>query len=304
MLTRYAHQGVVWIDLERPTIEEVEALANELRLGPYFERELLTPTLKPRVDLFPDFVYTVLHFPSSRDTRGRLETHEVDLVVTQSMVLTIHYESVPAILDFARSFEASMLLKRKGTELHSGHVLFELSTRLYQSAEDELDAIESSVNAIEKSIFEKHARILVRPISELTREVLSHKRIVVSQDEVLREFEKAAASLFGDEYRSFVSSMSSLQYRVSMRAQTLLDTLAELRDTNDALLSTRQNEIMKNLTVMASIMLPLSLVASLFGMNTVNNPVVGSPFDFWIIIFVMTVMGGATMLYFKLKKWF
>lgn len=304
MLTRYDHHGAVWIDVERPTLEEVEALVDELQLGPFVERELLSPTLKPRVDLLPTFVYAVLHFPSSRDTRGRLSTHEVDLIITKNAVVTVHYESVPAILDFARSFEASMLLKRARTELHSGHLLFELSTRLYQSVEDELDSIEDSVNAIEKSIFSQQTLSLVRPISELTREVLSHKRIVANQDEILRELEKAAAALFGEEYRGFVSSMSSLQYRVSARAQMLLDALAELRDTNDALLSTRQNEIMKNLTVMASVMLPLSLIASIFGMNTEHNPIVGSPVDFWAIVSGMAVIGVFTVLYFKLKRWF
>ncbi len=304
MLTRYDHHGAVWIDLERPTLEEVETLASEMSLGAFVERELLSPTPKPRVDLLPTCIYAVLHFPSSRDTRGKLSTHEVDLVITKNTVVTVHYESVPAILDFASSFEASMLLKRASTSLHSGHLLFELSTRLYQSVEDELDSIEESVNGIEKSIFSEQTLSLVRPISELTREVLNHKRIVANQDEILRELEKAVSVLLGDEYRGFVSSMSSLQYRVSARAQMLLDALAELRDTNDALLSTRQNEIMKNLTVVASIMLPLSLVASIFGMNTQHNPIVGSPIDFWIIVFGMALIAVCAILYFKLKRWF
>lgn len=304
MLTRFDHRGALWIDVERPTIEEVEALVDEFNLGPFIEQELISPTVKPRIDLFPNFVYTVLHFPSSRDTHGRLETHEVDLILMKDVVISVHYESVPAILDFARSFEASMLLKRGTSSLHSGHILFELSTRLYQSVEDELDAIEDSVAAIETSIFEERARHLVRPLSELTREVLSHKRIILNQDEILREFEQASVVLFGDEFKSFISSMSALQFRVSSRAQTLLEVLASLQDTNSALLSTRQNEIMKNLTVMASVILPLSLVASIFGMNTEHNPIVGSPLDFWAVIAIMAVMGFVTFLYFKFKRWF
>jgi magnesium transporter len=304
MLTRYDHRGVVWIDLERPTIEEVESLVEEFALGPFLEQELLSPTMKPRIDLFPNFLYVVLHFPASRDTHGKLVTHEVDLVVLKDTVVTVHYESVPAILDFARSFEASMLLTRPSATLHAGHVLFELSTRLYQSVEDELDAIEDSVTAIEGAIFTARARELVRPLSELNREVLSHKRVIVNQDDVLHEFEQAGTALFGDEFKSFVSSMSTLQFRVSSRAQMLLETLAELRDTNAALLTTRQNEIMKNLTVMTFVMLPLSLLVSLFSMNTANTPIVGSPHDFWVVVFIMAALGSVALLYFKLKKWF
>lgn len=304
MLTRYDHRGALWIDLERPTIDEVEALADELSFGPFVEQELLSPTAKPRIDLFPNFIYTVLHFPASRDTHGRLSTHEVDLVITKDMVLTVHYESVPAILDFARSFEASMLLKKSNVTLHSGHILFELSTRLYQSVEDELDAIEDSVTGIEQAIFTNREREMVKPISNLTREVLNHKRIITSQDQVLHEFETAASSLFGEDYKSYISSMTALQFRVSSRAQMLLDTLAALRDTNNALLTSKQNETVKNLTIVASVLLPMSLIASLFGMNTEHNPIAGSPMDFWIVVGLVAIFGGLTYAFFRLRKWF
>ena len=304
MLTRFDHRGALWIDLERPTVEEVEALSEEFNLGPFVEQELLSPTQKPRIDLFPNFIYTVLHFPASRDTRGSLETHEVDMVITKDMILTVHYESVPAILDFSRSFEAAMLLKRGSDILHSGHIIFELSTRLYQSVEDELDAIADSVESIESTLFKSKEKEMVKPISILTREVLGHKRIIASQDEILREFEKASAALFGEDFRSYTSSMATLHFRVLTRSQMLMDTLAELRDTNTALLSTRQNEIMKNLTVMASVILPLSLVASLFGMNTVNNPIIGMPFDFWVITGLLAMIGTFGFLYFRFKEWF
>lgn len=304
MLTRYEHKGTVWIDCERPTVEEIESLVEEFQLGAFVERELLSPSPKPRIDLFPNFIYTVLHFPASRDTRGTLQSREVDLIILKSAVITVHYESVPAIHDFARSFESSLLMKRAVKELHSGHIVFELSSRLYRAVEDELDASEDAVNKIESDIFSRRERELVRPISELTREVLNHKRTIAGQDDVLRELEIAATSLFGSEYKAFVASMSALQFRVSTRAQLLLDVLRALADTNNALLSTRQNEIMKNLTVMASIMLPLSLVSSLFGMNTVDNPIVGSPNDFWIILLILAAVGVVCACYFWIKRWF
>lgn len=304
MLTRYDHRGALWIDIERPTIDEVEALTEEFNLGPFVEQELLSPTSKPRIDLFPSFVYLVLHFPASRDTRGKLETHEVDLVITKDMVLSVHYESVPAILDFSRSFEASMLLKRPSASLHSGHILFELSSRLYQSVEDELDSIEDAVNAIQTAIFADKEKELVRPISELTREVLNNKRIITNQDDTLREFEQASTKLFGEDFRNYITSMSALQFRVSHRAQVLLETLAELRDTNNSLLTTKQNETVKNLTIVASVLLPMSLVASLFGMNTQFNPIAGNPLDFWIVSGLIILFGVGTYLFFRIKKWF
>lgn len=304
MRTRYEHGGTVWIDFERPTVDEIESLVEEFKLGPFVERELLSPSPRPRIDLFPEFIFSVLHFPASRATRGIQRSAEVDIIILKTAVITVHYESVPAIHDFARSFEASLLMRRTAKHIHSGHIMFELSSRLYRAVEDELDSLEDAVNDIEQAIFSRREQELVRPISELTRDVLNHKRIIASQDDVLKELELAAAALFGPQYKSFISSMATLQYRVSERAQLLLDVLRALGDTNTALLSTRQNEIMKNLTVVASIMLPLSLVASLFGMNTVHNPIVGSPNDFWIIMLILAVVGVTSACYFWIKRWF
>ena len=82
------------------------------------------------------------------------------------------------------------------------------------------------------------------------------------------------------------------------------DIVDELRDTNTALLGTRQNEIMKNLTIITATMLPLSLLANIFSMNTRVLPIAGAQQDFWIIILIMVAVTVAFALYFKLKKWF
>jgi magnesium transporter len=82
------------------------------------------------------------------------------------------------------------------------------------------------------------------------------------------------------------------------------ESLHELRETNNSLLTTKQNETMKKLTLLAFITFPLSLIASIFEMNTVDMPIVGLQHGFWIIIGGMTVVGLAMFWYFKYKKWF
>lgn len=303
MIQRYAYRGTHWIDLERPTIDEVQRVVDEMALGAAMYEELATPTRKPRVDSFPSFVYMVLHFPASRDTRGKSPVHEVDFVITKDTVLTVHYDTVPALIDFASTIETVLLLKRADIAIHSGHILFELAGRLYQGVEDELNAIEENVEGLERTIFAGRERELVEPLSILTRELLNHKRTIQTHEEVLRGFEGAARALFGDQFVGYAAAVSALHFRSLDRARALLETLSELRDTNNAFVSTRQNEITKNLTIVASVMLPLSLIASLFGMN-IGPPLPGSSYDFFIVIGFMALCAAVTVLYFKVKKWF
>ncbi len=304
MINRYEYEGIVWIDIENPTAEEITEIGQEFNLGLLLRQELLAPTLKPRVDLYPEVIYTLLHFPARRHTHNTKASQEVDFVIGKHFIITVHYDTVDALVDFARSFEAAMLLKRNNGKFHSGHVLFELAQRLYQEVEYELDSIEDSITAIESAIFSGHERDMVIAISRVSRELIDQKRTLSMHVEVLASLEHAVVSLFGQEFANYLRGVSAFHYRAHQRSLALMDTVTELRKTNDSLLTTRQNEITKNLTIMAFITFPLSLVAAVFGMNTEDTPVANTPHGFWIITSSMLVLTAVFFLYFKLKKWF
>ncbi len=303
MINRFELEGVTWVDLESPTSEEIAELNAEYSLGPLLVEELMRPTLKPHVDLYPDFAYAVLHFPSIRHTRGVTVAQEIDIIVGKKFIITIHYEPVTALMDFARSFEATTLMKRVSGKLHSGHILFEIVERLYEGVDNELESVEDNVTAIENAIFSGDENRLVTRISEVSRELLIHKRTLGTHRETLDSLEKAGTNIFGDTFQNYLRGMTALHFRVYNKALSLIDTVAELRNTNDSLLTTRQNEIMKNLTIVASIMLPLTLLTQLFSMNTENTPLVGNKADFWIVVLIMGVITIGLFAFFKLRRW-
>ncbi len=305
MISRYTQGGVVWIDFESPTMEELLPVAEEFQLNALLIEELLSPTTKPRADVYHECVYLVLHFPSLRHTRGTENNQEIDIILGKHFIITTHYTTGSALYDLGKAFEtASLLPQKKGVTVNAGFVFLELIQRLYQSTEHELDALEDTITGIEAKIFKGHEREMVTTISHASRELLTHKRLVASHHEILKTLEKAVVTLFGDDMARYVRGASALHYRVHSRITTLNDVLDELRETNMALLSTRQNEIMKNLTVMAFIAYPLTFIASLFNMTTVHTPIVGMPNDFYIILGGMVCLTVLLFLYFKLKNWF
>lgn len=304
MINRYEYEGVVWIDLENPTSDEIADIGQEFNLGHLLRTELLAPTLKPRVDLYPESVYTLLHFPAGRHTKGIRATQEVDFVIGKQFIITVHYDTVDALVDFARSFEAAMLLNRQNGKLHSGYILFELAQRLYQEVEYELDVIEDTMTNIENSIFSGHEKDMVVSISRITRELIDQKRDLSLHAEVLTSLERATVSLFGPNFAHYIHGVSAFHYRAYQRALSLMDTITEIRKTNDSLLTASQNEITKNLTIMAFITFPLSLIAAIFGMNTTYTPVVNSPHGFWFITGAMFILMSSFFIYFKIKRWF
>lgn len=304
MINRYEYNNIVWVDIENPTTEEIETVAEEFEFGPLIIEELLTPTAKPRVDAYPGFVYLILHFPALRYTHGLETNHEIDIILGSNYLITTHYSTASATYDLARAFEAASLRGGESAHLDVGQIFFALFQRLYQAADNELDAMEEVTQDIEANIFEGYEREMVSSISFAARELLTHKRLLGTHHDLLEALERATKTLFGEHYAHQARAASALHYRVYHRALMMNDILTELRETNMALLFTRQNEIMKNLTILAFVTFPLALVASIFGMNTVSTPVIGVANDFYWILGGMAALTALFFAYFKLKKWF
>lgn len=304
MIDRYELSGVTWVDLENPDADEVAELSKEFNIGPFLAEELLSPTAKPRVDVYAESTYAVFHFPALRHTRKKSRAQEIDIILGKKFLITVHYEPLEAITEFKRACDAEELLQKHKGAFHVGHILFELAERLYRESEYELAALEDTVSGIEERIFSGEEKEMVLAISEVTRELLEHKRILGAHSETLETLEKVGVPLFGDDMRNYFHGMASLHYRVLGRAHTMADMIDELRETNMAMLYTRQNEVMKNLTIMAFVTFPLSLIAGIFGMNTVFTPVVNHPQGFWIILGGMFTLTTLFFIYFKIKRWF
>jgi magnesium transporter len=303
MLKKYTQNDFIWIDLELPTNEEVRSLVEEYDIHPLVANELLSPTLRSRVDVYDSFIYLILHFPTVVHSHHNRKEEEVDFIVGKNYIITTHYGTVDTLHEFSKLFEVGSLLEKRQEKLHGGLLFFYMMRHFYLHMERELDQLSSALSEIEKNIFDGKEHKMVRRVSEESRKLLHFKKALESHHGILASFEAAGKKLFGAEFEYYVRSISGEYYKIENNLSNYIETLNELRTTNDSLLTTKTNDIMRILTIMAFVTFPLSLFASLFGMNTLNTPVIGHQEDFWIIISFMVIATVGFFLYFKYKKW-
>ncbi len=302
MQSRHEHNGLTWIDLESPTREEVRAVAEEFGLHEFVANELLLPTTKPRVEFYGSYIYTIVHFPALRHTHKTIE-QEIDFIVGKNYIITAHYDTIDSIHKFTKLFEVHAVLDRSEQGDHAGLLFFYMIKRLYQAVEYEIDYIRGDLAYIDENVFAGDEVNMVEAISRSARDLLNLRQTIEPHRDVLRTLEADGANFFGQEFIPYLRSLSNEYYRVHNRVMRLTESLHELRETNNSLLSTKQNEIMKVLTIMVFVTYPLSLIAGIFGMNTLHNPIVGNHFDFWIIILLMASCTICMFLFFKYRKW-
>jgi magnesium transporter len=277
---------------------------DEYNIHPLIAEELLLPSLKPRVEFYPDSViYLILHFPASKHTHSIEQNQEIDFIIGKNFLITTRYDTIDPLHKFAKVFEVNSILDKHDIGEHAGYVFFYMVQKLYQAIEHELEYVGDSLEEIKEKIFKGHEREMVTELSKVSRELLNFKQALRLHKEVLDSFEVAAQKFFGDDFTRQARAIMGEYYRIQNSVASNLDTVTELRETNNSLITTKQNEIMKILTIMAFVTFPLSLFASIFGMNTKTLPLAGFEGDFWIILGIMVAATIFFFAFFKHKRW-
>lgn len=305
MISRYSYSGLTWVDLENPTQEEVAHILSEFDLPALVGEEMLTNTLRSKVDLYDNFMYVILHFPTGAGEEfAKSGEQEVDFVLGKNFILTVRYELIDPLHQFAKLFEKNSFGTSEKMMNHAGYIFMEMMKQFYRNSLKELETIGLAIRDIEYRIFEGQEEAMVKEISHTSRRLLDFKQAIRFHQDVLRSYESVSARLFGDEYVYYASLISSEYNKVSGLLESHRDTLSELQRTNDSLLTTRSNEIMRTFTIMTFVMIPLTIITGVFGMNTGSDLVfIKTISDFFFVIGAMTLTAFIMFLFFRFRKW-
>lgn len=308
MIYTYKHKDVTWIDLENPTRSEVRELIEKFSIDPIVAEELLVPTTRSRVDLHPNFIYLILHFPNkiqNHNYEGPLQKDpiEVDFIIDKNFIITTRYGAVDSLLEFSKMFESDSVLEKSNFGKHAGYVFYYMIRNIYKSMYGEVENMQDKISEYEDQVFSGNEREMVQALSKMNRVLLYYKESLSFHRDILLSFEEAGKEIFEPEFKYYLRAVLGEFYKVRSALESSKDYLSELRETNDSLLSSKQNEIMKILTVTNFVFLPLALIAGIFGMNTMANPIVGHSNDFYIVLAIMLALAGFMYLFFRNKKW-
>lgn len=301
MIKKYTYDGLTWVDLESPSFEEVRTIMDEYSIDPLVAEELVKPTLRPKVDLYSNFIYLILHFPAFRHDHTERNDQEIDFIIGKKVLITARYDNIDSLNTFSKQFEVNSILDKEKIGTHAGFIFFHMMRSLYHSLSDELALLRDELKTIEDNIFKGRERDMVKDLSNINRELLNFKEAVSVHKDVLNSFEAAGKKFFGESFDYHLRGIIGEYYKVQGAIDSSREYLNELRNTNDSLLSTKQNETMKELTVVAFVFMPLSFIAAILGMS-MEVPIIHSTSDFWNVLWAMVILGIALFGFFKYKK--
>jgi len=305
MSIKKKHLGnITWIDLISPNIKDVRSLVDEHIIHPSLADELVSPSLRPHTKYIDGAFFIALHIPVviQEKERIRISNKELDITITQDSLITTRYSALDVMDNFSKFFETRSILN-KSNHLSGTRLFSDLLTYIYKSIYDHLDQYRDSLRMCEEDIFDGAEKSMVRELSKTHQQLLRYDEALRFHDDILQSFYEFHQDQGNDEDMLLVEKLQAEYERVTHGLEINMSYLHELRDTNNSLLTIKQNNTIQLLTIMAYVSLPASIIASTFGMNTLNMPIIGHEFDFWILVGIMTLMSLILFFFFKIKKW-
>ena len=294
---------ITWIDIKKPANEDLKWLKDNFDLHPLILKEILPPLDYPKIDKFDDYLYIVLFYPFfSRETFQTIP-FELDIIVSKKYIITIHYKDIvplKAIFDKCNLYPE---IKKEYLDEGTGEATYRIIREILLACFPKLGHIKQNIDEVEKLIYSQEYKKAIKIISLVKRDIIGFQEIMKPQKLVLENLTEESQPIFGKKFVPYFNSLLNLYQQIDILLETNSKTLSTLDATNESLLSNKTNEIVKLLTIFSVIVFPLTLLAGLFGMNTSYLPIVGNPYDFWIICAIMGVGVIVMLIFFKMKKW-
>lgn len=303
MINRYEHNKTVWLDVVSPSSDEIRELISECGIPPEFANDLTTITPKTEVFAKKGFLKITLDFPIVKRTDIN-HPHEIKFLVTKSHFVTIRFEDIEAVHRFSKEYEVHCMLSRTSKKQTQTDLLFlTMLNYLYVAMHAKLDYLESRLKDVEEEVYDGHEKEMVFELSQIGRRLITFRQTIGAHENALEKLHLSLKEAFTKVDNEKIDELEHHYRSLNRHLYALTSVLDDLKDTNNALLTTKQNEIMKIFTILAFITFPLTLFTSMFGMNTVTTPILGQEGDFWIILGIMGVVSIAFFGYFKHKNW-
>jgi magnesium transporter len=295
--------GLTWIHLTSPTSEEASALAERFGWHALDLEDILSKRQRPKIDEYPAYLFLVLHFPAYDKVVQRLNAAELDAFVGPGYLVTLPaVELLPVSRLFRRCYEDTELrdgLFSKG----SGYLLYHVLDDLFDYCFPILDKIGHKLDSIEDEMFEGRSEEIVRDISNVKQEIISYRKIIKPERATLRVLERYTQRYLPEELaEAYFDDIVDAAERIWDLLDNYKEVVEALEDTNESVISHRQNDVLRVLTIFSVILLPLTLITGIFGMNT-KFPGFETSDAFWAIVGIMVAalvgLGG----FFRYKRW-
>jgi magnesium transporter len=298
--------NVVWVDLQGERDEHLEeekdVLANVFGFHPLTIEDCIEIRNQPKVEAFPDYLFFIVHGIKPGETGpANFATKELDGYLGPNFVVTFHVERFLSVKNVKQKIRSSTFVCERG----AAYVLHAILDELVDHYMPIVDEFDRSINDFEDRVFEmgRSSDVVLGEIMDLRRSVARLRRISARQREVLYRLSHGEFPQIPAHVLPFYRDVHDHLVRITDVSESYRDLVSSLFDIHFSVIANKTNEVMKTLAVISAIILPLSLIAGIYGMNFEYMPELKSPLGYYFTLAFMGLLTGVLLWYFWRRGW-
>ncbi|MGE4428830.1 MAG: magnesium transporter CorA family protein [Solirubrobacteraceae bacterium] len=291
------HEGLRWYNLSRLGRAEVGWLQDEFDFHSLAYEDVQSRNQRPKVDAYDDYLFVVLHFPDFDKSIGRLNAIELDVFVGPDFVITIPNRPLPTVEYLFSRVEHHEVERRRLFGKGSGYLLYRIVDECVDASFPMLRKIGNKLEQLEEDIFEGRSKEIARDISNAKQEIINFRKIVRPQRMALKDLNVSRRYL-AEDAELYFDDVNDASERIWDMLENFKEVSEALEDSNESVLAHAQAHSLNVLTAITVIVLPLTLIASIWGMN-VHVPGQDQSVPFFVLLAAMLSLLGAMVWWFR-----
>ncbi len=295
-----------WVNILNPKDKEIAFLKEKYNFHPLDLQDafISKKSQRPQISLRKDYIFLIFIFPVYDDKSREILPAEIDFFITKDTIITLHDNKLTGIEELFNKCLESEYYRDLYMSKNPEFLLSEILDKLFENCFPMLDHIAEDNESIEDNIFKGQEKAMVKEILIIKRNIVDFRTIMQSHRSIIRKIMDTNLPFFSAKNdKTYYEKLLMQSKDIWELLEGHKESIDALHETNESAISFRLNDVMKTLTVISVIFLPLTLVASIFGMNNQFMPLINNISGFWIIIVIMGIMTLSMLLFFKLKKW-
>ena len=293
---------LTWINILNPTERETEYLAKHYPFHPLDLDDCLSRIQRPKIDEYKEYLFLVFHFPVFDKDARVTSTSQLSVFIGEAYLITLHKGELKPLVKLFKECQIEEESLEKYLGQGTGFLLYRIIDRLVDYCLPILSKILDNIETAEDNIFSERKRDTVKEISLLRRDIISFRRIIWPMRAVIGSLEPKLRRFVNQDMQVYFGDVVDHVDKIWDALDECKEIIEGLSDTHDSLATHRTNEVMRMVTIIATILLPITVVASIYGMN-IPLPFQDSNLSLLYVSLIMVVIISGMLYFFRRQHW-
>ena len=293
--------SVTWINIEGVyQVEVIEKIGAHFGIHPLVLEDIMHTVQRPKIEEFEDYIFVVVKMIYFDDKKNDIEAEQLSIILGPNFVISFQ-EKEGDVFDHVRE----RIRRNKGRirKMKPDYLAYALLDTIVDHYFIVLEKLGEKIEGMEEELVTKPTPETLQSIHILKRELIFLRKSIWPLREVVNVLERGESSLIDESTGIYLRDVYDHTIQVVDTVETFRDMVSGMLDIYLSSISNKMNEVMKVLTIIATIFIPLTFVAGLYGMNFKYIPELEWHWGYFAVLFVMVIIGFVMVLYFRNKKW-